>query len=246
VRWWDTYVKRRAASEPAAFYRLSGGGELSGETVNKVLKNIMEVAGVSAEVSGDYATNSLRKGGVTAAFGAHVPREDIKAHGGWRSNAVDSYNKPSVFAFERVAAAVMNPARGGESGAGSLDFKHSTPLSMSAALKQMERLSAPSRATGAAESALNLPGSTGVRGAAGTLEVARTAKRSGGSVGVQLKAKRKPRSDRGKRRGPRLRADEATEEAGDDAAGGETELPPIPSVPLSVLQRIRNDSGGGT
>ena len=38
-----------------------------------------------------FGTKSGRAGGATAAIAAGVPREDVQAHGGWTSEAVDRY-----------------------------------------------------------------------------------------------------------------------------------------------------------
>ena len=38
-----------------------------------------------------YAMHSLRRGGVIAAWEANVPRDLLKLHGRWRSDAIDAY-----------------------------------------------------------------------------------------------------------------------------------------------------------
>ncbi len=38
-----------------------------------------------------FGTKSGRAGGATAAINAGVAREDVRAHGGWKSDAVDRY-----------------------------------------------------------------------------------------------------------------------------------------------------------
>ncbi len=38
-----------------------------------------------------FGTKSGRAGGASAAINAGVPREDVQAHGGWKSDAMDRY-----------------------------------------------------------------------------------------------------------------------------------------------------------
>ena len=38
-----------------------------------------------------YAVHSLRRGGIIAAWVANLPRDMLKLHGRWRSDALDAY-----------------------------------------------------------------------------------------------------------------------------------------------------------
>ena len=48
-------------------------------------------AGVPEDEVLSYASNSLRKGGVSRAHAHGVPKDAIKRHGGWSSDAVNAY-----------------------------------------------------------------------------------------------------------------------------------------------------------
>ena len=53
-----------------------------------------------------YAMHSLRRGGVIAAWEAYVPRELLKVHGRWKSEAIEAY----LLAFQ---GALPQPGAGG-------------------------------------------------------------------------------------------------------------------------------------
>ena len=54
-----------------------------------------------------FGTKSGRVGGATAAMTAGVPREDVQAHGGWKSDAVDQYVTRSVDMKLRVGRTIL-------------------------------------------------------------------------------------------------------------------------------------------
>ena len=54
-----------------------------------------------------FGTKSGRAGGATAAIDAGVPREDVQAHGGWTSDAVDRYVTRNTERKLRVGKAVL-------------------------------------------------------------------------------------------------------------------------------------------
>jgi integrase len=66
------------------------------------LKQLVSRIGLDPAV---FSPHSLRRGGATAMFIANVPREDIKSHGRWKSDAIDIYNDA------RVADRVQAPSR---------------------------------------------------------------------------------------------------------------------------------------
>ena len=63
----------------------------SGPHPTSILRGRLSDAKVPALELQTYASNSLRKGGVSSAFAHGVPLEAIKRHGGWSSNAVNAY-----------------------------------------------------------------------------------------------------------------------------------------------------------
>jgi hypothetical protein len=67
------------------------GKQLASTTPTHVLRNNLKAGGMKAEEAKKYASNSLRKGGVSRAFAAGVDRLVIMRHGNWRSGAVDAY-----------------------------------------------------------------------------------------------------------------------------------------------------------
>ena len=62
-----------------------------------------DVPGLSVDVM-QLSSHSLRRGGATAAANAGVGVEDIKAHGRWRSNAVEVYIRRSLAMRKAVVA----------------------------------------------------------------------------------------------------------------------------------------------
>ena len=94
------YVALRDSRVPTLFYRLSDKNSLADKkplasvTPSHILKKCLP--NLPAAESATYASNSLRKGGATAAFRAGVERLTIKRHGNWKSDAVDSYIQVSA------------------------------------------------------------------------------------------------------------------------------------------------------
>ncbi len=56
-----------------------------------------------------FGTKYGRAGGATAAINAGVPREDVQAHGGWASDAVDRYVTRSYDKKLTVGRAILLP-----------------------------------------------------------------------------------------------------------------------------------------
>ena len=54
-----------------------------------------------------FGTKFGRVGGATVAINAGVPREDVQAHGGWTSDAVDRYVNRSVDQKLKVGRTVL-------------------------------------------------------------------------------------------------------------------------------------------
>ncbi len=56
-----------------------------------------------------FGTKSGRAGGATTAVNAGVPREDVQAHGGWASDAVDRYVTRSTDQKLKVGRTILLP-----------------------------------------------------------------------------------------------------------------------------------------
>ena len=72
--------------------------------VRALLRRAAEAAGLS---SFQYTPHSLRRGGASCSFDLGLPLENIKFHGTWKSNAVDSYLKSRACFNSPVARAFV-------------------------------------------------------------------------------------------------------------------------------------------
>ena len=91
-----SYLARATHPSPDSvlFYNTlpnAGRAALAPTTPTSILRGRLSEAKVPALELQTYASNSLRKGGVSSAFAHGVPLEAIKRHGGWSSNAVNAY-----------------------------------------------------------------------------------------------------------------------------------------------------------
>jgi len=59
--------------------------------INTLTSQLREALQSIGEPANSYSLHSFRSGGATAAAASHVPREVLKMHGRWRSDAVDRY-----------------------------------------------------------------------------------------------------------------------------------------------------------
>jgi integrase len=69
----------------------NAGKPLSTDTPRNTLRKWLKEANVPSDELYNYATNSLRKAGVSRAYGKGVDILTIKRHGAWKSDAVEKY-----------------------------------------------------------------------------------------------------------------------------------------------------------
>ena len=77
------------------------GGNMSTAGISSVVKKVAKAAGLE----GKYSGHSLRIGGASASLEGGLSKDQIKAVGGWKSEAVDKYLR-SFRAGDRVAHAM--------------------------------------------------------------------------------------------------------------------------------------------
>lgn len=74
--------------------------------IQSTIRHALNLVLCKLNIPKGYITfHSFRRSGATFAFNKHVPLEDIKVHGGWRSSAVWAYLKQASTTSNRVALA---------------------------------------------------------------------------------------------------------------------------------------------
>lgn len=80
------YLRQRGEHQGWLF-EADGGRQLSTGAISSIVKKVASNAGLK----GWFSSHSLRIGGATAAMAGGMTKEQIKAIGGWTSDAVDRY-----------------------------------------------------------------------------------------------------------------------------------------------------------
>ncbi len=94
IQWHTKYKSLTITNSNAEYlFHTAGGEKMADTTAWHAFKQLFEVAGLDYS---DYGSHSARRGGTTASYEAGVPINMIKMHGGWKSNAVERYIKPST------------------------------------------------------------------------------------------------------------------------------------------------------
>lgn len=97
-----------------AFYNARTFKPLSPATATHILRQRLSQAGVSGPELSTYASNSLRKGGVTRALAAGVDVRAVMSFGWWKSSAVFAYQQISDGQRTEVADAILKEIDGDE------------------------------------------------------------------------------------------------------------------------------------
>ena len=92
VRGLRAMFNRYPAAPSAPLFVVPGKGPLTYSTFSKIFKVLLE----RSKIVGDFASHSLRRGGATymSMVGCTVPQ--VKERGGWKSDCVYRYIKPSI------------------------------------------------------------------------------------------------------------------------------------------------------
>lgn len=106
TKWW-LYVRSKAA--PTLFHTLNAkpGQQPRPLALNTVTKELREdLQRIGVDKVEEYGSHSFRKTGATQALGAGVPKDLVKLHGRWKSDAIDAYNQPGPAAMLSVSRAI--------------------------------------------------------------------------------------------------------------------------------------------
>lgn len=95
------YLKLRGDGEGWLFQQ-EEGRQLSTGAITSIVRRVAAAAGLR----GCYSSHSLRIGGATAAMAAGMTKEQVKAIGGWTSDAVDRYLR-AVEPLQKGASRLM-------------------------------------------------------------------------------------------------------------------------------------------